>query len=172
LTDQPSVEPWLSGSLTEVPAVPRAVLHALQLAREDLRKWCNGLTDDEINARLGGIAQVAFHLRHIGRSADRLLTYLEGHPLTAGQMAELKSELDPGARTAEVFGELETKLRQGEERVRRIDPQTLDQQRSVGRRELPTTVAGLLIHVAEHTARHVGQAVTTAKLLRAVRLDT
>jgi hypothetical protein len=33
-------EPWLRGTLPEVPAVPRAVLHGLQLAREDLERWC------------------------------------------------------------------------------------------------------------------------------------
>ena len=30
---------------------------------------------------------------------------------------------------------------------------------------LPATVLGLLFHAAEHTTRHVGQAVTTQKIL-------
>jgi uncharacterized damage-inducible protein DinB len=34
---------------------------------------------------------------------------------------------------------------------------------------MPTTVAGLLIHVADHTQRHVGQAITTAKVVKAAR---
>jgi len=34
---------------------------------------------------------------------------------------------------------------------------------------LPTTVGGLLVHVADHTQRHVGQAVTTAKIVVAQR---
>jgi hypothetical protein len=33
-------EPWLRGTLTEISAVPRAVLHALELARIDLTHWC------------------------------------------------------------------------------------------------------------------------------------
>ena len=37
-----SPEPWLRGTLTDVPAVPRAVLHALELAREDIH---NGAED-------------------------------------------------------------------------------------------------------------------------------
>src|SRR5262249_14811076 len=57
-------EPWLRGTLTEVPALQRAVLHALELAREDIDRWCDGLTDSELNERPGGIAPVAFHLRH------------------------------------------------------------------------------------------------------------
>jgi len=68
-------EPWLRGTLTEVPAVPRAVLHALELAREDLTHWCGQLSDAELNSRPQGIAPVAFHIRHIARSIDRLLSY-------------------------------------------------------------------------------------------------
>lgn len=36
----------------------------------------------------------------------------------------------------------------------------------MGRKKLPTTVMGLVIHIAEHTQRHVGQAITTAKFAR------
>jgi len=50
--------------------------------------------------------------------------------------------------------------------VRALDPATLSTPREVGRKRLPTTVIGLLTHIAEHTQRHVGQAITTAKLVR------
>src|SRR5690349_19379456 len=90
-------EPWLRGSLTDVPSLQRAVLHALELAREDLERWCDGLSDEELNARPAGIAPVAFHLRHIARSIDRLLTYAEGRQLSSEQIALMKAELDPGA---------------------------------------------------------------------------
>ena len=33
-----------------------------------------------------------------------------------------------------------------------------------GGAKLPSTVGGLLFHAAEHTLRHAGQALTTAKL--------
>lgn len=39
----------------------------------------------------------------------------------------------------------------------------------MGKKRLPTTVAGLLVHVADHTQRHVGQAITTAKVVLAQR---
>jgi hypothetical protein len=52
-----SPEPWLRGKLTEVPAVQRAVLHALELASEDLHRWCAGLTDTELNASLRACRQ-------------------------------------------------------------------------------------------------------------------
>jgi uncharacterized damage-inducible protein DinB len=43
----------------------------------------------------------------------------------------------------------------------------LDEVRTVGKKQLPTTVAGLLVHIADHTQRHVGQAITTAKIVAA-----
>ena len=54
-------------------------------------------------------------------------------------------------------------------RVRRVDPASYEVARGVGRQALPATVGGLLIHCAEHTQRHVGQAVTTAKVVMAMR---
>ena len=112
---------------------------------------------------------MAFHLRHIARSLDRLLTYAEGRALSAEQLAALKGELDPGANRNDLFSELEEGIRHSAGRVRAIDVNELGQSRSVGKRPLPTTVAGLLVHVADHTQRHVGQAITTAKIVMARR---
>lgn len=157
-------EPWLRGTLTEVSPVQRAVLHALQLAEEDLEHWCYQLSDRDFNAQLHGLTPLAYHLRHIPRSIDRLLTYAEGGQLNSEQIAQLKSELDPGARRDELFEELHSTLARAAERIRAIESSTLDEQRLVGKKQIPTTVAGLLVHVADHTQRHTGQAVTTAKL--------
>lgn len=158
-------EPWLRGTLTEVPAVPRAVLHALELAREDLWKWCFPLTNAQLNERPAGIAPVAFHLRHIARSLDRLLTYAEGRQLEETQVASLKTELEPGATHDQVLAELETALEHSGRRVRALASENFAAPRLVGKKQLPTTLGGLLVHVAEHTQRHVGQAITTAKLV-------
>jgi uncharacterized damage-inducible protein DinB len=162
-------EPWLRGTLTEIPAVPRAVLHALELAREDLARWCAALSDAELNARPAGIAPLAFHIRHIARSVDRLLTYAEGKTLNEEQLAALKTDLAPNANKRDLFAELEAALAVAAQRIAQIDPSRLDQPRSVGKKQLPTTVAGLLVHIADHTQRHVGQAITTAKIVAASR---
>jgi uncharacterized damage-inducible protein DinB len=167
MTDRKKTEPWLRGTLKEVPAVHRAVLHALQLAEKDLQQWCAGLTEAEFNARPAGIASVAFHIRHIARSLDRLLSYAEGGQLNEEQMAALKSELAPDAVPAEVFKELGETLEKAASRVRALMGQDLEAPRTVGRELLPTTLGGLLVHIAEHTQRHVGQAITTAKVVRA-----
>lgn len=162
-------EPWLRGTLQEVPAVHRAVLHALELAEIDLHHWCDPLTDDEFNQHYDGIAPVAFHLRHIARSIDRLLTYAEGRALDEAQIAALKSESAAGVPRDEVLAELDTSLARAAERLRAIDPHSLEAFRVVGTKKLATSVGGLLVHVADHTQRHTGQAITTAKFVRARR---
>lgn len=167
MPEQQKPEPWLRGTLTEVAAVPRAVLHALELAREDIARWCASLTDDELNARPAGIAPVAFHIRHIGRSIDRLLTYAEGNQLAPAQFDAMKHELDAGAENKTLFAEFATAIDRASARVRAINTNDLDKPRKVGMKELPTTVGGLLVHVADHTQRHVGQAITTAKIVMA-----
>jgi len=162
-------EPWLRGTLTEFPAEPRAVLHALELAREDIAQWCGPLAAEEMHARPYGLASVAFQVRHIAGSLDRLLTYAEGNSLDAAQLKTLAAEMRPEGSKEEILAEFEAGLREAERRVRAIDLSSWQEPRAVGRKKLPTTVAGLLIHCAEHTQRHVGQAITTAKILFALR---
>ena len=162
-------EPWLRGTLKEVPAVQRAVVHALELAGEDLKRWCGSLNDDEINARPSSLPPVAFHVRHIARSLDRLLTYAEGRGLSPGQLATMKAELDPGATRDALFSELNSALATSINRVQAFDVKAFEQIRGVGKKQLPTSVAGLLVHVADHTQRHVGQAITTAKIVMGMR---
>lgn len=166
----PNVEPWLRGTHGEVPAVGRAVLHALELAGEDLAKWTAGLTDAEVHAEAMGLPSVAFHLRHIARSTDRILTYAEGGQLTAEQLTVMKAEQNAGEETlAELMAEVEASLARAAERVRALAGAEFETFRGVGRKQLPTSVGGALIHVADHTQRHVGQVVTTAKVLKALR---
>src|SRR5580765_3566246 len=143
MSENDLTEPWLRGTLQEIPAVQRAVVHALQLAGEDLQRWCGGLCDEHINARPGGLPPVAFHLRHIARSLDRLLTYAEARDLSAGQLAAMKAELDPGAAREALFSELNSALALSMVRIQAFDADTLEQKRVVGRKRLPTTVAGL-----------------------------
>jgi uncharacterized damage-inducible protein DinB len=162
-------EPWLRGTIPEVPAVQRAVLHALELAKEDLERWCDGLTDEELNARPSGIAPVAFHIRHIARSIDRLLTYAEGNQLSAEQISLFKSEMEPSGSRNELMAGLVVAFAKSGKRIRAFSPAQLEEERRVGKKELPTSVGGLLVHVADHTQRHVGQAITTAKIVVAQR---
>jgi uncharacterized damage-inducible protein DinB len=162
-------EPWLRGTKKEVPGVARAVLHALELADEDLRRWCGALTDHEVNASVSGLPSVAFHLRHIARSLDRLLTYAENRALTERQLAGLQDEMAPESTHDLLFAELNESLATSASRILALAAGNLEQPTTVGKKALPTTLGGLLVHIADHTQRHVGQAITTAKLLIAQR---
>jgi uncharacterized damage-inducible protein DinB len=162
------VEPWLRGTRGEVDALRRGVLHALELAAEDLARWCDGLNGEEMEARLLGLPSVGFQLRHIARSLDRLLTYADGQQLTARQLKLLKTEdefVDREATLMEFAEAIEVSMT----RVRAFSDKSYEQPRSVGRKKLLTTVGGLLVHCADHTQRHVGQAITTAKVVMSTR---
>ncbi len=163
---QTSPEPWLRGTCTEIEPIRRAVLHALELAAEDAARWCDVLSEEQMFARPAGLPPVAFHLRHIVRSLDRLLTYAEGAQLSEAQIGLLKTETDV-TNAADVRAEFREGLAAASERIRRIAPKDFAEGRAVGRKQLPATVAGLIIHCADHTQRHAGQAVTTAKVVTA-----
>jgi uncharacterized damage-inducible protein DinB len=145
------------------------LLHALELAREDLERWCGDLSDDELHACPADLPPVAFHLKHIARSLDRLLTYAEGRQLGEEQLNALDTELQSDGSKSEIFKQLDFALDMSERRVRSLDPAKLGELRGVGRKNLPSSVGGLLVHIADHTQRHVGQAITTAKVVMAAR---
>jgi uncharacterized damage-inducible protein DinB len=163
-------EPWLRGTLTEVPPIGRGVLHALELAREDAKKWCEALSDAQMHARPAGLPSVAFQLRHIMGSLDRLLTYAEGRALSEEQLRELKAEVSPDGSAKELLAEFEAAIPRGSLRVRALASEDYAIPRAVGAKRLPTTLGGLLVHIADHTQRHVGQAITTAKVVSASKV--
>lgn len=163
------VEPWLRGTRTEVDAVRRGVIHALELAAEDIALWCKGLSDDELEMRPLGLAPVGFHLRHIARSLDRLLTYAEGKQLSERQMKALKSEMEDGMGREALMMEFAEGIEVAMTRVLSISAGSYGELREVGRKKLPTTVGGLLVHCADHTQRHLGQAIITVKVVIGMR---
>jgi uncharacterized damage-inducible protein DinB len=164
----PYVEPWLRGTYAEVLAVGRAILHAFDLALDDLTKWTDGLTDAEVHARPLELPSIAFHLRHIARSTDRLLSYAEGNQLSPEQLTALKGEQSGEESLAVLLAEIEVSFSDGADRVRVLATANLETFRGVGRKQLPTSIGGALVHVADHTQRHGGQVVTTCKVLRAL----
>jgi len=162
-------EPWLRGTHTDLPAAVRGVLHALELAQEDVHLWCGRLSDAQIQMQVLGLPSLAFQLRHIAGSLDRLLTYAEGGELTAEQVADGRSELHASGSRAELLEEFDKSLASSAARVQHLAGKDLEAARFVGRLKLPSSLGGLLVHVAEHTQRHVGQLVTTAKVLQELR---
>lgn len=162
----PYREPWLRGPLPGVHPLIGALIHSFQHAREDLAKWTNGLTDEQVWRTRGDIAPVGFQIRHAGGSVDRLMTYALGGQLSAAQFASLNREHEPGESLASLLAGLDEAFRNAEAAARGLNPLEFDQPRAIGRSRLTTTLGGLLVHIAEHTQRHVGEAIITVKIVR------
>jgi hypothetical protein len=160
------IEPWLRGPIDGVPPVVMPLFFSFAQVRDDLRRHTAGLSTEQVWRSASSNAPLGFHIRHIGGSVDRLLTYLEDGQLSGDQMAYLKTEGTPGATLAELMAQLEQTLQHAEARLRLLDTSNLQDRRYVGRKRLTVTVLGLLVHIAEHTQRHLGQAITTAKFVR------
>jgi uncharacterized damage-inducible protein DinB len=162
-------EVWLRGPVEGYPAELQPVVHALLQVREEVARNAADLTPEQLWARPGNAGAIGFHLRHIAGATDRLLTYAREQSLTPAQLAWLKAEGVPGD-PASTAAELVDVAQQGIDRalaqIRDIDLRTWLDPRSVGRARLPTTVIGLVFHVAEHASRHAGQIATMRKVVK------
>ena len=165
-------EPWLRGPVPDVPPLLQPVAHALMQAVEDVRRVVAPLDADVLWLRPGGAASASFHVRHAAGALDRLFTYARGEPLSAAQRAALARETAPEeqrrAGAAELVRAFEAQVERAMAQLRATREDSLAERREVGRARLPSTVLGLLFHAAEHTQRHVGQTITTAKIAAAL----
>lgn len=163
-----STEWWQRGPVEGVPALLQPVAHILLQVRESVEEIVAPLTEAEWNARPGGVASAAFHVRHITGVIDRLFTYARGNPLSKEQLAAIQSEGGAlrTADVAQVLGALSARVDAAVAELREVDVATLGDFRPVGRAQLPSTVIGCLVHGAEHAMRHVGQLSVTARVVR------
>ncbi|KUG09378.1 DinB family protein [Solirubrum puertoriconensis] len=163
-------EVWLRGPLPDVPALLQPVGHALLQAREELENVLRNFPDALLWERPAGVASVGFHLQHLTGVLDRLLTYARAEQLSPAQLAYLGAEGKPEqttASTAELLQAFSQQVERALQQLRTTDPATLTETRGVGRAQLPSTALGLLVHAAEHTMRHLGQLLVTARVLQA-----
>lgn len=156
----------MRGYLADLDPVIAAVLYALRQAREDLQRHVGSLSYEQLWRSPGGIAPAGFHVRHIAGSVDRLLSYAEGRELTERQFEVLRAEQNRDLTTVETMRLMEEALDRAGAAIRVMSPERFAEARHIGRKRIPTTLAGLLIHTAEHTQRHVGAAIATAKAVR------
>ena len=159
-------EVWLRGALPEYPPVLMPVAHALVQAREDVERVAGDASAEELWQRPGDAASAGYHLQHLAGSLDRLLTYARGESLTDAQHASLRQEGASGLPASVLVAAAVRQIDRALDQLRRTPVETLDEVRHVGRARLPSTVLGLLFHAAEHTSRHVGQLITTLKVVR------
>jgi hypothetical protein len=160
---------WQRGPVDGIPTMLQPVAHILLQVRESVHELVDGLTEDQWNARPGGVASVAFHVRHIPGVVDRLFSYARGAALTGEQFAALRLEREPvtAAEIPAALHDIDARIESAVAELREIDPATLGEWRGVGRAQLPSTVIGCLVHGAEHSMRHVGQLSVTARVVRA-----
>ncbi len=160
-------EAWLRGPIDGVDAYLQPAAHALVQAREDIAVAASVLRD-QLWVRPSGAASLGYHLRHLAGSLDRLLTYARGAQLDDRQQAALKIEAEPGNPPDDIsklVDQARSAIDAALAQIRATRREELLEPRAVGRKALPSTVLGLLFHAAEHTTRHVGQAITTAKIV-------
>jgi hypothetical protein len=158
---------WLRGPVPGIDHLLMPAAHALLQAREDIERVAAGLSDDRLWTRPGDAASAGFHLQHLAGSLDRLFTYARGEPLDDRQREALRVEGTPGPAAPVLVANAFATIDRAIDQLRTTPPQTLFDAREVGRAKLPATVIGLLFHGAEHTTRHVGQLITTLKVITA-----
>ena len=158
-------EVWLRGPIEGVPPHLQPVAHSLLQCREELERLLAEMPAERI-WETRGAASIGFHVRHAIGSLDRLFTYARGAMLSEAQRQVLAQESasDPDLTAADLLAAFDAAVTRALDQLRETSEASLTDRRLVGRSQLPSTVIGLLFHAAEHTQRHVGQAVTTAKL--------
>jgi uncharacterized damage-inducible protein DinB len=160
-------EAWLRGPVDDVPPLLQPVAHALIQANDEIQTMLNDFPQDKLWDKPAGVASVAFHLQHIAGVLDRLFAYSKGLPISNAQLKYLSEEglENPSLKKETLLANLSAKISESVEHLKSINTGTLLEERTVGRKKLPSTVLGLLFHAAEHTMRHTGQLLVTARLL-------
>jgi uncharacterized damage-inducible protein DinB len=168
MTVPQDTEAWQRGAVPGFDPLLMPVVHALIQVQEDLQRLVSAVPADRVWQRPGGAASIAFHVSHTGGALDRLFTYARGEGLTDAQRAAGRAEgkpAEPPATLAMLVAEANATIERAFDQLRATNADSLLDERKVGRAELPANVLGLLFHAAEHATRHVGQAITTAKIL-------
>jgi uncharacterized damage-inducible protein DinB len=165
-------EVWLRGKLPSVPDLLQPIAHAMLQAKEEINELMKGFDTLLLWKKPVGVASVGFHLQHIAGVQDRLFTYAKGDMLSEQQLAYLKNEgKENDAVTVDLLIEnLNHQTERSVEQLKQTDVNTLTEKRLVGRKQIPSTVIGLLFHGAEHTMRHTGQLLVTVKILTSPQL--
>lgn len=159
-------EVWLRGPIDAVPTLLQPVAHALLQAQEEVHVYTRDFPTKLLNEQPAGVASVGFHLQHLRGVLDRLFTYARGEALSDEQLAALQNEGKTGETTEALVHAFDRQVEQAVQQLQSTSEASLTETRLVGRAQLPSTMLGLLFHAAEHTQRHVGQLLVTARIMQ------
>lgn len=164
-TKQP--EYWMRGPVENIPALMQPVAHALLQSRDEVFEMMLDFPQELLWQKPAGIASPAFHLQHLTGVLDRLFTYAKAERLNEQQLAYLSSEGKENTAITkdQLLDSFKLQVDAALKQLAVTDEKTLADFRGVGRKQLPSTVLGLLFHAAEHTMRHTGQLLVTVKFL-------
>ncbi|HXT69147.1 MAG TPA: DinB family protein [Vicinamibacterales bacterium] len=165
----PAPDAWLRGPIAGIPALLQPAAHAFVLAREDVDTATSGLSHEQLWSRPNGITPLGFHLAHLAGATSRLMTYATGQPLSDAQKAFLLKEravMDTKPQLSNLLHDWYAAYDAAMAQLAATPEASLAEVRTIGKAQLPTSVIGAIFHAAEHAARHTGQIVTTAKLVR------
>jgi len=168
-THQPLLEVWQRGPVTDIPALLQPVAHALLQAREELIALMQHFPDSLLWERPAAVASPGFHLQHLSGVLDRVFTYAKAATLCSEQLEQLHAEdVSPqiDLSVASLLHRFDQQVEKALTQLKETDEKILSEFRGVGRKLLPSTVIGLLVHGAEHTMRHLGQLMVTVKILK------
>lgn len=160
-------EVWQRGPVHGVPPLLQPVAHALLQAVEEVSRYTINYPHNHLWERPANVASVDFHLLHLKGVLDRLFTYARGEMLSSEQLTALSAEQEIPARPLAVEDLVEAfrvQVQIAIDQLKNTNESSLLEQRTIGRRQIPTTVLGLLFHAAEHTQRHVGQLLVTTRI--------
>lgn len=158
-------EPWLQQRHCQYDPIRRLLACSLDQSAEEIHRYVDPLTEEEIWHRLHGLGTVGFHLRHLAGSTDRLLHYALGGSLTEDQLEFLRQEEAAEANKQELLSRLEERYARVHRVLQRLENANYAEPRFVGRARLETPLGVLLGHIAEHTQRHTGQVILLAKAM-------
>lgn len=160
-----ATEYWMSGPVDNIPALLQPVAHALLQANLEVNDLMQDFPEARLWERPADVASPGFHLQHISGVLDRLFTYARAEALTTEQLAYLSGEGKPVDTLPELLDRFNAQVHKALLQLSVTSEATLTEFRGVGRKQLPSTVLGLLFHAAEHTMRHTGQLLVTVKIM-------
>ena len=164
------LEVWQRGPIKDIPLLLQPVAHALLQAREELNKLMIDFPDNLLWEKPAAVASPAFHLQHLSGVLDRVFTYARNEKLSSEQLTQLQEEDEifiENLTVLKLINRFDSQINKAVMQLKNTDEHSLTEARGVGRKLIPSTVIGLLVHGAEHTMRHLGQLIVTIRVIKA-----